>query len=108
MKVEDLPAIVKKALAKVGMAERVEEKRPSRSSYDFADSHGPGFKSSGGKQPTGFVYTAFWLTSFKKVEGKWHVTAGFLGDDGLVTRNHSVTMTIDDETGEVTEMSTIT
>jgi len=63
------------------------------------------FSVSEDEQSTHFVYARSRLMSFKKVDSKWHVTAGFSGYDGLVTRNHRVTMTIDDETGEATEMT---
>jgi hypothetical protein len=104
MKVEDLPAIVKRELAKVGMVEN----------------------GSGGV----FTYSKFHLLSFKKTDAKWHVTAGFeeRGDipsypyhpdpiRALYSQEsvhtpipsgprHTVKMVIDDESGEVTEMTT--
>jgi hypothetical protein len=88
MKVEDLPAIVSRELAKAGMLEW-------------------GFRDPPSDSRT-FYYWKLRLLSVKKVDAKWHVTAGFeqtgcyIGFPNL----HTVSLVIDDGTGEVTEMST--
>ena len=54
-----------------------------------------------------FFYTNFRLASFKKIEGKWHVTAAFERSDVISRYPTTVSIVIDDATGEMTEMTTL-
>jgi len=95
MKVEDLLPIVKRELAKVGMVEHV------AAGY-FTNFFDVFYEETRGTSR--FKYQNLRLVSFEKVDRKWHVTAKFenaLEPDTSTTVN----MVIDDETGEVSEMS---
>ena len=59
----------------------------------------------GARKTIRFEYKNFRLVSFKKVDSKWHVTAGFEKADEFGGCPTIVCMVIDDETGEVIEMS---
>lgn len=81
MKIEDLPVIAKRELARVGWVE-------------------------GGRR-AGCGYTNFHLLSFKKVDTKWHITADFEEqvEPGRMIPTRTLTMALEDATGDVTEMS---
>jgi len=82
VKVEDLSEIIKRELRGTNMYEYLEG-----SSGDHA----------------WVAYKNFQLKSFKKLDGKWHVTAQLLkeGDSDYTI----VRMVLNDETGEVTDMA---
>lgn len=95
MKVEDLLPIVKRELAKVGMTEYVDDSGSLEST----------FKSFYGEtKPSKFEYQNLRLASYRKVDNKWHITAKFESAHGVISTT-IVGMVIDDQTGEVSEMS---
>ena len=99
MKVEDLLPIVKRELARVGMVEHVDDSGSLASAFRSFD-----FSYFGAKESSRFEYQNLRLVSFKKVDGKWHVTAKFENASGVISPN-IIHMVIDDNTGEVSEMS---
>jgi hypothetical protein len=100
MKVEDLLPIVKKELAKAGMVEYVDDSGTLESlGRDFGKIYGT-IKP----MPSKFEYQNLRLASYSKVDNKWHVTAEFEAAHGVI-RTTKVYMVIDDQTGEVSEMS---
>ena len=95
MKVEDLLPIVKKELAKAGMVEHIDDSGRLESILTsfFGDT-----------KPSKFEYDNLRLTSYKKVDNKWHITAKFESARGVINTS-IVSMIIDDQTGEISEMS---
>jgi len=99
MKVEDLLPIVKKELAKAGMVEYVDD---SGSLEGLGRDLG---RISGTikPMPSKFEYQNLRLASYKKVDNKWQITAKFESAHGVINTT-IVSMVIDDETGQVSEM----
>jgi hypothetical protein len=100
MKVEDLLPIVKKELTKVGMVEYVDDSGSLESlSREMGRIYGT-IKP----MPSRFEYQNLRLASYRKVDNKWHITAKFESAHGVISPT-IVSMVIDDQTGEVSEMS---
>jgi hypothetical protein len=80
MKVEDMPTIIKRELAKLCMYESDDRYRPNQ-----------------------FIYHNFRIASLNKIDNKWNVTAGF--QQVGTTIDWAFSMVIDDETGEVSNVT---
>jgi len=98
MKVEDLLPIVKKELAKAGMVEYVDYSGSLESLGRDAE------RIWGKPMPSKFEYQNLRLASHKQVDNRWQITAKFESAHGVINTT-IVSMVTDDETGEVSEMS---